>query len=315
MKVSRTGSTGLRAPNVALWLVGALVASVSLAQPHAGRSGAGDRPPAVVSAPLALSELQQLMASRGWSVVRDLGGNLLLYPQLSVPGVPAPPPAGAEKSSAASIAAGETPSPSRSGDAGRVIDFEEARRILLTYGWSVGRRADGGVDLVPTRSSEAAGRDAVVGVEAPAAAQPGERPSTGRYASLPEVQELLELRGWRLVTDTAGNVILQPVLPTAKAAEEAAATRPVPCAGWSPDAATSEGLSLPVDREGEARLLAEGWLRASGAANDRVGAVRRVNRIFVVSIVAPRPSERLQNQLAIRRQDGCVYALLDPGGQ
>jgi hypothetical protein len=268
-----------------------------------------------VSAPLTLSELQHLMASRGWSVVRDLDGNLLLYPEVSVPAVPAPAPAGVEKSLAASTAARATLSPVGSGDAGRVIDFEEARRVLLTYGWSVNRRADGGVDLVPARSSGAAGQDAVVGVETPAAAQLEERPSSGRYASLPEVQELLELRGWRLVNDTAGNVILQPVLPTAKAAEEAAETRPVPCAGWSPDAATSAGLSLPVDREGEARLLAEGWLRALGAANDRVGAVRRVNRIFVVSIVAPRPSERLQNQLAIRRQDGCVFALLGPGGQ
>jgi hypothetical protein len=56
-----------------------------------------------------------------------------------------------------------------------VIDLEEARRVLLTYGWSVNRRADGGMDLIPAPASGVVGQDAAVGVDTPAACGSGER--------------------------------------------------------------------------------------------------------------------------------------------
>ena len=264
--------------------------------------------------PLVLPDLQRLMAGRGWNVVRDLDGNLLLYPQGMVAPAPAEGPAAAREPSAGPATAGDVPTPPGSGGAGRVISFEEAKGALATYGWLAEQRADGAINLVPARASGSVGQAPIVGTEGPTAAV-GDRPLAARYASLAEVQVLVEERGWRLVSDPAGNLVLRPVLPAQGVAEKAAEARTSDCKGWSPDPAAISGLSLPVDRESEARSLADAWLRAVGETGGRVGAVRKVNRVYVASVVAALPPNRLRNQLAIRRHDGCVYALLESDGQ
>jgi len=264
--------------------------------------------------PLVLSDLQRLMAGHGWNVVRDLDGNLLLYPQGIVAPAPAEGPAAAREPSPGPATAGDVPTPPGSGGAGRVISFEEAKGALAAYGWLAEQRADGAINLVPPRASGGVGQAPNVGTEGPTAAV-GDRPPAARYASLAEVQVLVEERGWRLVSDPAGNLVLRPVLPAQGVAEKAAEATTSDCKGWAPDPAAISGLSLPVDRESEARSLADAWLRAVGEKGGRVGAVRKVNRVYVASVVAALPPNRLRNQLAIRRHDGCVYALLESDGQ
>jgi hypothetical protein len=66
---------------------------------------------------------------------------------------------------------------------------------------------------------------------------------------------------------------------------------------------------LPVDRWGQAKEIAESWLSSVGSQALTVGRVRRILRIYVVSIVDSNPPHRLRNQIAIDAADGRVVVL------
>jgi hypothetical protein len=69
------------------------------------------------------------------------------------------------------------------------------------------------------------------------------------------------------------------------------------------------GLELPVDSDAEAGTIAAAWLDQTGLEGMAVGRVRKVLRVFLVSIVTEDPPFRLQHQLAVKAEDGRVIAL------
>ena len=68
-------------------------------------------------------------------------------------------------------------------------------------------------------------------------------------------------------------------------------------------------IALPVDSWQEAHSLAEAWLEENGAARLRPGRIRRVNRLYIVSLVESAPPYHLRRQLVIYVPDGRVLAI------
>lgn len=67
--------------------------------------------------------------------------------------------------------------------------------------------------------------------------------------------------------------------------------------------------SLPVDTWSEAQDIAKQWLNNSGTEGLQVGRIRKINRIYLVSIVGDSAPYPLKHQLAIRVSDAGVVLI------
>jgi hypothetical protein len=224
--------------------------------------------------PVGEAAWEQLRAS-GWRVERDADGSTLLYPPAFLapaPSVPARP-------------------------AGEAEVFEHLR----AQGWRVERDADGSVLLLPPAAPAAAAGTAQVGTsEGPAQAPPGE-------VGLMGLADPLEARGWRVARGDDGSLLLYP-----RVDDPAAPTkRPVEaCPGEQVTLVRDGGISLPVDGQDAARVIAASWLAAVESPEALlVGRIRQVNRVFLVSIVMNAPPHRLLHQIAINSRTGRVIVL------
>ncbi len=72
-------------------------------------------------------------------------------------------------------------------------------------------------------------------------------------------------------------------------------------AGMSGDHPTTD----LIDTWGEAHKVANAWLGVSGMSTYlATGKIRKINRLYVISIVDKKPPHNLKNQLIIRATDG-----------
>ena len=249
---------------------------------------------------LTSDQVEELMAARGWRVARDSDGNLILSQTKSAP---AKGPAASQDVAATQAgAAAEPPAPfadpaPETSAAG--LDFEQAKQILEKRGWRVERQPDGDLILTPAAKDQPAKPAAWA---PPVAQREGE---ADRLISFDQVQGLLASRGWNLSRDPASNLELVPAKPDASGGAMA-------CAGWRPDATqlAKDKITLPLDSDWNAHVLADIWLRAQGGTDRVVGAVRRINRVYLVSILERGTPSRLATQVSIRQRDGCVMDLL-----
>lgn len=256
---------------------------------------------------LSPAQVEELMAARGWKVARDSNGNLILEPQAKPvpakdPAKPADPPARQDVPATQAGAAAEPPAPfadpaPETSAAG--LDFEQAKQILEKRGWRVERQPGGDLILTPAAKDQPAKPAAWA---PPVAQREGE---ADRLISFDQVQGLLASRGWNLSRDPASNLELVPAKPDASGGAMA-------CAGWRPDATqlAKDKIALPLDSDWNAHVLADIWLRAQGGTDRVVGAVRRINRVYLVSILERGTPSRLATQVSIRQRDGCVMDLL-----
>jgi len=205
------------------------------------------------------------------------------------------------------------------------------RQALTAHGWQVKSLSDGSVILVPPgpTSGAAASTPAV-------AAEPGvpeelkqrleaagwgvERDATGSLILYPpgeisepaaaktsphqedQVVEMLRQRGWQAHRSADGSLILYP-------AGAQALVRPTPSAGIAVAPVTDGRISLPVDTWSEAHQIASAWLEQVALTGASIGKIRRILRVYLVSVVEARAPHRLQHQLAIRSEDGRVILL------
>jgi hypothetical protein len=68
-------------------------------------------------------------------------------------------------------------------------------------------------------------------------------------------------------------------------------------------------IVLPVDEWSEARRIAQAWLDVQGTEASAVGKIRKVLRVYLVSIVEAKAPYGLRHQIAIRTRDGKVVPL------
>jgi len=258
-----------------------------------------------------LLRLQDVLDTRGWLLRRDSAGNMYLLPKAAAS---APESVVAESSSAVAPGA---------------ADLHPLQELLDPAHWRVAQDSAGniflfpsprGSDALPSHRDEAspAPREAVVEPRPapPPAADPdrAHEPGAGgpTVIGFEDVRALLATRGWKLETDPAGNWLLTPRgEPEPQSASSAAAKDSrAEASGKTLGPAPSGTVTQPVHRQADAVTRAEEWLARTGKTGLAVGAVRRIHKVFLVSIVGEGPPHRLQNQLAIRVEDGLVVPLL-----
>jgi hypothetical protein len=259
--------------------------------------------------PLGDPVLDLALRQAGWEVRRAEGGGLLLTPPQ------ASQQAGASRDEVQGGATAKHASPAVSapdagaGDVARGAGRDWDR--LRGLGWRVEQGSDGSTLLYPP--------------------MPKARVSATQVAPAAEPEKaldaLLQERGWRVERDAKGALLLHPRGPAPArpgaatygeglAGREAGAPSPegaegglTPAQGAETAPVRDANIALPVDRWVEARTIAEAWLAEHGAPGWRVGKIRQVHRVYMVSIVDAARPPRVVHQIAITSGNGLVVVL------
>ncbi|MCP4041272.1 MAG: hypothetical protein GY731_04845 [Gammaproteobacteria bacterium] len=234
---------------------------------------------------MEINRVQNLLESRGWRVERDAQGNTLLFPT-----------GGREISTSSGEVIPEvTPSTDQIIPA---MEINRVQNLLESRGWRVERDAQGNTLLFPTGGGEVSKSSGEV--------TPEVTPSTDQIVTISEIDQLrglLESRGWRVEREAGGNILLFP--------SNKSPVDPMDYRSRLLPPITAGRMELPVDTWHEARLLAKAWLKTLSRTDLTVGKIRKINWIYVVSIVDRDPPYELVNQLLIKSKDGQVLVLFE----
>lgn len=235
--------------------------------------------------PQDLDALQTQLEQTGWKVQRSPSGDLLLWP--SGREATAQPAEGIPQD-----------------DRIPATDLETLKSRLQKKGWRVEEDTDGSLLLYP-REEEA--KESVQ--PRPASSQPSPQRGSDvlvKPSELLRVRGVLEKAGWRLEKERDGSILLFP--QTSKKPEGVRrGKRYVP--GIVVSTLFKREIELPVDSWDEAHRISNSWLADQQAKGLMVGKIRKINWIYLVSIVEDSAPYRLNNQLAIRAKDGTVIPL------
>ncbi|MBL3528863.1 MAG: hypothetical protein JMN27_14960 [gamma proteobacterium endosymbiont of Lamellibrachia anaximandri] len=169
---------------------------------------------------------------------------------------------------------------------------EQFGKALDGRGWQADWDPDGSLILRPQRSA------AVQAV--------GTHPApTDSETDL--IPDLPGFKYWRIEKGEDGAMLFHP-LPKPPGTEVTTSNQTAVerCEGYQFDTAR---VSLPVDQWPEANELAQKWLERSGLHGLLVGKIRKILRIYLVSLVDDTSPYALKHQLAIRASDGHVMLL------
>jgi len=165
------------------------------------------------------------------------------------------------------------------------------QRALKKSGWQVEWTGDGSLLLRPGAGHSPVTRSRSI----PSTAQP------------PQIPDLPGFEYWRIERGDKGALLFHPLArPPAGAPSRGVPGTLGACEGYGADLAS---VSLPVDTWAEAKRLASAWIEASGKKGLTVGRIRKILRVYLVSLVADTPPYKLRHQLAIRTRDARVMLL------
>lgn len=152
---------------------------------------------------------------------------------------------------------------------------------LQAAGWNIHRESDGTLVLYPpTASATEIEKD---------------------KHPLADMQQKLRKTGWIVTKTSDGSMLLYPPGKSASAQQ----TQPQAAPGFPP----SLQLELPVDSWQEAKDISLSWLDNQPPYNTAIGKIRKIFRVYLVSIVSDVPPYNLIQQIAIRTSDGAVIVL------
>ncbi|MCG8485986.1 MAG: hypothetical protein MI756_00795 [Chromatiales bacterium] len=187
--------------------------------------------------------------------------------------------------------------PSGNRETGEIRKFGEA---LQGHGWQVEWDADNTLILIPattTPSSAKSPNPPQQNSTAPLDAMTGDLPT-----------DMSGFEYWHIERDQRGALLFRPVdIATVKQQTEAA-TKIQPTECRIHQFQLTNG-ALPVDQWSEAQDVAKQWLNTEGVTGLQVGRIRKINRIYLVSIVGESAPYPLKHQLAIRASDASVVLL------
>ena len=277
-------------------------------------AGADDGAPATI---------EEALQESGWTVHRTFAGDLYLF---------------APSENGAATAAEKTPTPTAKDPSTEEIDLQTLGNKLEAAGWKVERKSGGALELHPretttettTRKEEpapspadeqwkqmqkqlnAAGWSAtresdgslvlIPPGEPVQAAAPEEEAAPEKPAdSMQTMQKKLKDTGWQVTENSDGSILFYP--PKQQRGEKDTIQ---PARGHAPPA----DFKLPVTSWSQARALTQKWLKQQSPGNLKVGKIREIYEVYLVSIISgSRPNHRLGHQIAIRRSDGHIIVL------
>ena len=174
--------------------------------------------------------------------------------------------------------------------------------VLRDFGWRVETDADGSTLLYPHSAAPAPMDPKAEPSLEPEVAEPTLPDAQAEVAR--DLDALLAERGWRARREADGTLLL---LPLSRGSDAAATLEP---GAGTLSRAISEGrVTLPVDTWDKARAITLTWLESLGDPALRLGKIRRVHRVYLVSIVADAPPHGLLHQIAIGVDDGRIRVL------
>jgi hypothetical protein len=179
-------------------------------------------------------------------------------------------------------------------------DAQPGWAALRERGWRVETDAEGATLLYPP----APAAPPAPGPVAPEVADVAPDQVAAREEVARDLDSRLAERGWRAERESDGTLVLFPL--------RRVEARPEPIAratGVVPPAITESEVSLPIDTWGKAQAVAASWLKSVGDSGLRVGKIREIFRVYLVSIVDAEPPNALRHQISIGVDDGRVVVL------
>ena len=260
--------------------------------------------------------LKQALEAKGWKVEWDADNNMILRP---------PANAATNDAEPATSASGPEAAP-ESNDTALADSLADS---LEAQGWHARRDSHGNILYtrerplpdVPRSHRNAALKTALEAkgwkVRWDADDNMILRPPMGQHASAPLVSAMAKtaspvtrivpgMEYWNIERLPDGSLAFHPktdsasdVSPPARLPGSCAASR-----------YTADTAKLPVDSWRKAKSIGDAWLADAGIAETATsGRIRKVLRVYLVSIVTKRSPHRLLHQIAIRSADGSVIVL------
>ncbi|MCG7949568.1 MAG: hypothetical protein AB2729_07505 [Candidatus Thiodiazotropha taylori] len=187
--------------------------------------------------------------------------------------------------------------PSGNRETGEIRKFGEA---LQSHGWQVEWDADNTLILKPATPPTTSGNNLNPSQQPPAA------PLQTMKDDLPS--DMSGFKYWHIERDQGGALLFRPVELSALE-QQTKAARTIQSTECRIDQFQLTNGSLPVDQWSEAQDVAKQWLKTEGVAGLQVGRIRKINRIYLVSIVGESAPYPLKHQLVIRASDGSVILI------
>lgn len=276
-----------------------LLFSVAQADDAAKKSNQEDNEKYFIAEEGELERLGAAARQHGWRVEQDDSGNLLLFPQAS-----------------SVIKPQETIEPIEESKVNQKIgltDLDDLQRVITERGWDTGRDNQGNLLLYPPELADNEASKTLPISKAEKIQSATKEPSP--RGNLDVLEKMLQARGWSTSRNADGNLLLFPV----KAEKKTQPPRPKKqakglnivvghCEYGEIQLNLGNKVSLPINRWAEARAISLAWLKHSEKAG-KIGKIRKVNRLYIVSIVADKAPYALLNQLIIHSTDGRIISI------
>ena len=157
--------------------------------------------------------------------------------------------------------------------------MDALQRRLESAGWKVSRDNDGSLIFhKPKRAPQVLSSDLPKGLNG-----------------------LLDNPHWRVQRSSDGSLLLFPQEPKVNEQfDQAQITTGV---------SVQAQFELPIDEWTEAKSIAKAWVESIGGKGLAVGKIRKILRVYLISIVQDETPYALKHQIAIRQSDGHVIVL------
>jgi hypothetical protein len=251
--------------------------------------------------PTSSNSFRQQLLGLGWRLAEESDGTLVFFPP---PAVQAKPQSGVSTDV------------DKHGVGSSDSSMRAVEKLLAGPGWKVEEDLDGTTRLIPAAA-----------LQVERVSEPGMRATVTSSSLASDIRTKLESQGWTLTPSADGSIVLFP--PSAQGVGEISA--PVQqsselisqqmesrqaqeegeprCGWWIADTLLDNTLKLPVDTWAEAQSIAQSWLSHEAGSDLRTGKIRKVIRIYLISIVEDQPPYKLRHQLAVRAEDGHLAVL------
>jgi hypothetical protein len=113
--------------------------------------------------------------------------------------------------------------------------------------------------------------------------------------------DLLENPHWRVQRSVDGSLLLFP--------QESKVNNQSDKAQITTGVSVMAQFELPIDEWTEAKSIAKAWMESIGETDLAVGKIRKILRVYLISIVQEETPHALKHQIAIRQSDGHVIVL------
>lgn len=228
---------------------------------------------------LPMEALRQHLESSGWKVRMNSDGSLGFYmPEQSL----------------------QSESKERESTAYSTQELEAIEKHLESLGWAVSRETDGTLNFHMQNSASQ---------ESPKRGGEKEQATQSQSAEVAKGLDKLLLKNpyWRAERAIDGSLLLYPDKvksdDISKTAEQS--TQANICMGVS----VMGAFELPIDEWSEANSIARAWIESIEEKGLTVGKIRKILRVYLISIVRDTKPYALQHQIAIRQLDGRVVVL------